>query len=330
MAAPRRISRDKILDVAADLFAEKGYDGTSITDITDALKITRPTLYAHAKSKADLLEGINQRLLDFFKGNFAAFVRPQDPPTKRIEGFIRLQLDATRYFPSSFRLAMRSAHDASLPHSPALQEMWHHHDEVMSRAIEEAQQKNQITREIPPKILKHLIWGALNEIPYWYRPFGPLSAEELTGHILNFLTSAVPPGGSKDKVVKHYVSRADSMEVAREWRFETCSVGEHKVMTRAHVPTHSILYGTHQMTAAIAGLVIWTCESFFREVPQPRKGEWVLQDLSLRFFPPIVGGVILCQAERSLFTRKIEIWDVKVTHEDHHEALCLTRAIYGK
>lgn len=329
MAAPRRISRDKLLDVAADLFAEKGFEGTSITDITDALKITRPTLYAHAKSKGDLLESINERLLIFFKTNLKSYAREEDPPLKRIEGFIRLQLEATRHFPSSFRLAMRSARDSSIPHSPALHDMWHHHDVTMLRAIEEAQRLGQLTHAIPAKILKHMIWGVLNDIPYWYRPFGPLSAEELTGQILNFLTSSVPPENAA-ATVKHYVARPVSFEVAREWRYETCAIDDHKISARAFVPQQSIINGNHQMAAAIAGLITWTCDTHYRETAQPRKGEWTVQDLSLRFFPSLDGGVLLCEAVRSLTTRKLEIWDIKLTLENRPEPLCLTRAIYAK
>ncbi len=40
---------------AARLFAEKGYHGTSIGEIADALGVQKGSLYAHIKSKQDLL-----------------------------------------------------------------------------------------------------------------------------------------------------------------------------------------------------------------------------------------------------------------------------------
>src|SRR6266496_3537645 len=61
----RTIVRLRILDMstrraeltrtAARLFAEKGYHGTSIGDLAEAMGVQKGSLYAHIESKADLL-----------------------------------------------------------------------------------------------------------------------------------------------------------------------------------------------------------------------------------------------------------------------------------
>lgn len=51
---PRRLDREAGLDVAARLFWERGYEGTSIADLTQAMGVTPPSLYATFGSKEEL------------------------------------------------------------------------------------------------------------------------------------------------------------------------------------------------------------------------------------------------------------------------------------
>jgi len=48
-------TRDRLLRAAADVFAERGYDGTRVADIAAAAGVSNGALYAHFASKADLL-----------------------------------------------------------------------------------------------------------------------------------------------------------------------------------------------------------------------------------------------------------------------------------
>ena len=60
--------RQQILDVAAALFAERGFHRVTVDDIGAAVGVTGPALYHHFASKEELLGcmlvGISQRLLD--------------------------------------------------------------------------------------------------------------------------------------------------------------------------------------------------------------------------------------------------------------------------
>ncbi len=47
--------RNELTRAAARLFAEKGYHGTSIGDLAEAMGVQKGSLYAHIRSKADLL-----------------------------------------------------------------------------------------------------------------------------------------------------------------------------------------------------------------------------------------------------------------------------------
>jgi len=48
-------TRERLLRAAADVFAERGYDGTRVADIAAAAGVSNGALYAHFASKADLI-----------------------------------------------------------------------------------------------------------------------------------------------------------------------------------------------------------------------------------------------------------------------------------
>jgi AcrR family transcriptional regulator len=49
------LKRERILEAASELFAERGYNGTSMTAIADALGATKPFVYYHFKDKHEIL-----------------------------------------------------------------------------------------------------------------------------------------------------------------------------------------------------------------------------------------------------------------------------------
>ncbi len=54
--------KNEILDVAEQLFAEKGFDNASTNDIINRIGIARGTLYHHFKSKEEILDAIVERM----------------------------------------------------------------------------------------------------------------------------------------------------------------------------------------------------------------------------------------------------------------------------
>jgi AcrR family transcriptional regulator len=58
-------TRERILDVALDLFTEKGFDKTSLREIAEQLGFTKAALYYHFASKDDILMALHMRLHEF-------------------------------------------------------------------------------------------------------------------------------------------------------------------------------------------------------------------------------------------------------------------------
>jgi len=55
------VRKNEILDAADELFAQKGYDGTSTNDILEKVGIARGTLYHHFKSKEEIMDALIER-----------------------------------------------------------------------------------------------------------------------------------------------------------------------------------------------------------------------------------------------------------------------------
>jgi AcrR family transcriptional regulator len=77
---PREFDIEEALAAALRVFWEKGYEGASLTDLTDAMGITRPSLYAAFGNK----EALFKRALDLYETEKLAYVgRALDAPTAR-------------------------------------------------------------------------------------------------------------------------------------------------------------------------------------------------------------------------------------------------------
>jgi AcrR family transcriptional regulator len=57
-----RSTRERILDVALDLFLEQGYDKTSLREIAEKMGFSKAALYYHFASKSDILMGLHLRM----------------------------------------------------------------------------------------------------------------------------------------------------------------------------------------------------------------------------------------------------------------------------
>jgi AcrR family transcriptional regulator len=65
-------TRERILDVALDLFVNQGYDGTSLREIAERLGVTKAALYYHFEAKEDILMALHMRLHEFGKSALTA------------------------------------------------------------------------------------------------------------------------------------------------------------------------------------------------------------------------------------------------------------------
>ena len=98
---PRGFDKARALEQALELFWARGYDGTSISDLTDAIGVSRPSLYAAFGDKEQLFRAA----VAHYAGEHAGYVgRALERPTAA-EAIGALLADAAGAFASSDRPA---------------------------------------------------------------------------------------------------------------------------------------------------------------------------------------------------------------------------------
>ena len=101
--------RDELTRQAARLFAEKGYHGTSIGDLADAMGVQKGSLYAHIESKQDLLYDALRDGAAAFHGALDAIPEALPAPEKirlALRGHLRIvseQLDVATVWMQEWR-----------------------------------------------------------------------------------------------------------------------------------------------------------------------------------------------------------------------------------
>jgi AcrR family transcriptional regulator len=163
VARPVVTRRAEILSVAARLFAQHGYRGTTIDDLGAALGLTGPALYRHFRNKeallAEMLLDISERLLDEGRARVASAPGPQAALTALLDWHIGFALDE----PSLIVVHERELASVPIPQRREVRRL--------QRAY--AEEWTQVLRRIHPAITDvraraavHAVFGLLNSTPH--------------------------------------------------------------------------------------------------------------------------------------------------------------------
>lgn len=187
--------RDQILDVAVAAFRRKGYAGTSMQDISRALRLTKGSLYYYFRDKEDILFGCHDRALDHLL-SIAREVRRRHPgPEEALRELIRQHVGIMVH---EFRGTALALEVGALT-GPRLRRVVSRRDEYegVLRDIVEGGIRAGLFRPVDPKVTGFAILGAVNWIAKWYREEGPSAAEEVGQAFADlFLQGLVAGAGS--------------------------------------------------------------------------------------------------------------------------------------
>jgi len=105
--AKQQMYRTHILDVAEEVFAELGYEGTQVKVVATRAKISLSTLYGYFKNKSELYRGVHARRLTDLMGRLATVGKDHATPLEQLLGamevYISFHMQETNYLKMHLR-----------------------------------------------------------------------------------------------------------------------------------------------------------------------------------------------------------------------------------
>lgn len=90
--------KERILDIALELFAQNGYLGTSMSDIAKLLGFTKAALYKHYASKQEILDQIVERMNRMDYERAEEYEMPETEPVGFAEAYMHTPIEKIRTY----------------------------------------------------------------------------------------------------------------------------------------------------------------------------------------------------------------------------------------
>jgi len=100
-------SRDKILDVAEALFAQRGYAGVGLRQVAEAAGLVKSSLFHHFRSKAQLYAEVLGRVLVRIRERLDPVLESGTDPEQKLDRWVDALIDALAEHPTTARLLLR-------------------------------------------------------------------------------------------------------------------------------------------------------------------------------------------------------------------------------
>jgi AcrR family transcriptional regulator len=156
-----------LLAVAVRTFNDRGYDGTSMTDLAAAAGISKSSIYHHFASKEQLLNLAVSRALDSL---FQVLEEPaalEGAAIARVKHVVRRTVEVLIAELPSVTLLLRVRGNTKT-------ERWamerrREFDRRVATMVEQAAQASDLRTDIDPRLATRLLFGMVNSISEWYQ-----------------------------------------------------------------------------------------------------------------------------------------------------------------
>lgn len=216
--------RQAILDAACQLFIDKGFGGTPINDIADAVGVTRTALYYYFPSKESMLEALTEEVTEK-ASHIASSVSGRDelPADEALRLLILQHAGLILSHPLHFRVVERSEASLPEPHRRTAQAARRAVLEHFVRVIERGM-ADGVFRRGDARVAAFSIIGMCNWCAWWFDAGGDVPAETVAATMADYglrmlradgARSAPAPGSGTDAAIAQLREALDLLEADR-------------------------------------------------------------------------------------------------------------------
>ncbi|MFL5348425.1 MAG: TetR/AcrR family transcriptional regulator [Hyalangium sp.] len=186
-----------ILETAARLICERGYEGTSMQEIADACRLTKAGLYHYIQNKEQLLSSIMSYGMDLFEGQVLAKVRDIADPVERLRSCMRRNIELVTHGANKEVIIILHEHatlqgEAREYIDRRKKQYVRFIEETFSEAVKQGRM-----RPLEPTIVAFSFLGMVLWVYKWFKPDGRLTEEQIiSGMVDLFFTGLAVPGAS--------------------------------------------------------------------------------------------------------------------------------------
>jgi AcrR family transcriptional regulator len=177
----------RLLAEATRLFAEKGFDGTSVQEIVESAGVTKGAMYHYFSSKDDLLYEIYHRLLGMQMSRLVRIADGAGSAEERLHGAAVDVLETSFRHLDELTVFFRSLHLLPAEKRKTVRAERRLYHERFRSLIEEGQQEGAFRADVPADVVVQYFFGSVHQVSTWYHPDGPMSAETVSEYYVSLL-----------------------------------------------------------------------------------------------------------------------------------------------
>ncbi|MCW5770346.1 MAG: TetR family transcriptional regulator [Rhodospirillaceae bacterium] len=196
-SGPRKdLLATEVLDRAAQLFAQRGFNGTSLQEVADAVGLSRTALYYYFPSKDALLDALLEDVTiraSRILGDIEA--RSGIGPLDRIREAMRRLVLWVADGQNRFKMIDRSEDELPPQIAKRHLEAKRHVLEAMTRLIAGAIDAGE-ARPVDPRLAAFAAIGMCNWTAWWFNPGGTLTADQIADTLADLFVASIRRKGA--------------------------------------------------------------------------------------------------------------------------------------